>query len=210
MRQLATVALLLVTVALAGCTTSTPVTTATQPATVRSVAETGQGGTDAVAAQFFGLAVSRPSNSQTPLATWTLPASAGGEVERPVLTLRRTYDPATGALVSESYDQQVGPDGRPLTERVAAGLFIDARGSSFSNSASPQGAVEGSGTTQSGTAAPAATQTTTTTQTTSVPVTADVAVTLPNGATVPAGGVIPAGTPLSVFPAGATLTPVGQ
>lgn len=196
---------LLLGVGLAACTTATP--TVTQPATVSPVATTGQGGTDSAAGQLFGFAVTRPNDgkgSPTPLSQWTFPDGSSTST-RPVLTLRRKYG-ADGKVTEEFYEPQLGPDGKPLTETVAAGLFIDARNSTFTNSITPQGTVSGSGTTQTGGAAPAATQSTT--QTTSVPVTANVPVTLPNGTTIPAGGVIPAGVPVSVFPAGATVTPV--
>jgi hypothetical protein len=187
---------------LVACTTANP--QSAQPATVRSQAETGQGGTDAAAGQLFGYAVTRPTDTKTPLAVWTFPSS-GSEISRPSMTLHRRYDSA-GRVTEEFYDPHLDRDGNPIMETVAGGLFIDARGSSFSNSVTPQGAVTGSGTTQSGTASPTSTQSAT--QTTSVPVTANVPVTLPNGTTIPAGGVIPAGTPMSVFRPGAILTPV--
>lgn len=190
---------------LTACTTATPAVT--QPANVNPQNTTGQGGTDASAAQFFGFAVTRPNDgkgSPTPLSQWTFP-SGGGTTTRPVFTLHRKFN-ATGKVIEEYYDPQLDKDGKPVMETLAGGLFIDARNSTFTNSVTPQGAVTGSGTTQSGTASPTTTQTTT--QTTSVPVTANVPVTLPNGTTIPAGGIIPAGTPASVFPTGAVITPV--
>lgn len=205
-RKFAYLFAVLASLALSACTTATPAVT--QPATVTPTATTGQGGTDSSAAQFFGFAVTRPNDgkgSPTPLSQWTFPNS-GGTTTRPVFTLHRKLDPATGKVIEEFYDAQIGPDGKPVMETLAGGLFIDARNSTFTNSVTPQGAVTGSGTTQSGTAAPTTTQTTT--QTTSVPVTANVPVTLPNGTTIPAGGVIPAGTPATAFPAGAVITPV--